>query len=97
MIQHFFGVLVHWFATMLTVSYEFLINPKESADVTRPSPCGWALGMRVLPEDNRCSLCGAAVYEMQVNSDIVRSQMMVRHSIGTLHAGLIPRPPSVEE
>ena len=43
------------------------------------------------------SVCGAAVYEMQVNSDIVRSQMMVRHSIGTLHAGLIPRPPSVEE
>ena len=69
------------------------MNPEESAE------CHQTLSLWVESGDESTSRGQQvqSVYEMQVNSDIVRSQMIVRHSIGALLAGLIPRPLSVEE
>ena len=69
------------------------MNPEESAE------CHQTLSLWVESGDESTARGQQvqSVYEMQVNSDIVRSQMIVRHSIGALLAGLIPRPLSIEE
>ena len=54
MTQHFFSVWISYqFATVHTASYKFLMKPEKLAEchqlnVTRPSPCGWGLGARLL-------------------------------------------------